>query len=103
MIDFSLYTKYQKELYGRETITVGNYGFMTYVIYEDKSAYVHGIYIDPQFRGLNAAKQLEDILIEKHDPKSVYCYVDMTTLNPEQSLGCMLKNGYKISSNSAGN
>lgn len=96
MINFSLYSKYQKELYGRETITHENYGFMTYKVYDDNSIYIHGLYIDPQYRRFNVSGELEKQVIEKHNPTVIYCYVDMTTLHPEQSLGCIMKNGYNI-------
>lgn len=90
-----LYRKYQAELYNRKVISNDN-GFILYNVYNDDSLYIHGIYVDSDARGKNAAEKLEAELIELHNPKVITCYVDLTTNNPELSLKVILARGYTV-------
>lgn len=90
-----MWEDFQKEQFNRLTIT-SDYGFITYELFSDDSVYIHILYIKPDCRASFKGKLLEDMIIEKHNPKSIYCYVDLTSNSPEQSLACILKAGYKL-------
>lgn len=91
----SLYTDYCKEMYGRDVI-VDEHGFIVYKLYKDNSLYIHAIYVDENKRGTDHYRRLEYAALSETQPDSVYCYVDLTTLNPDQSLRAVMKAGYKI-------
>lgn len=82
-------------MYGRDTL-YSDKGYIVYNIHEDKSAYVHQIYIKPEYRRTGAIQELEDIIRDKHDVEIVACFVDLKSKNPEQSLMAILSRGYKI-------
>ena len=95
-----MWKAFQEEQFNRITLEE-DYGFITYELFEDNCAYIHILYVKPEFRSDNLGGQLEDIIIEKHNLKHIYCYVDLTSNTPEQSLNCIFKNGYKIDTASA--
>ena len=90
-----LYANYCKEMYGRDIIT-DEYGFIVYTAFEDDSLYIHSVYVTEEKRGTNYYTYLEDKVISKEEPTSIFCYVDLTTKNPTQSLKAILKAGYEI-------
>lgn len=90
-----LYEGYCKEMYGRDMLYNEN-GFIVYKFFEDGSLYIHSIYTSPESRGKGAYLEIEQELIDKVNPKSIFCYVDTTTSNPTLSLKAILKSGYSI-------
>ena len=90
-----LYTDYCKEMYGRDVIAY-EHGFIVYKLYTDNSLYIHAIYVDEDKRGTDYYRRLEYSALKETQPDSVYCYVDLTTVNPDQSLRAIMKAGYKI-------
>lgn len=92
-----LYKEYCKEMYGREVLSEDK-GFIVYTSFEDNSLYIHSVYVTEDMRGTNYYRELENKLIQQEKPTSIYCYVDLTTNNPTQSLKAILKAGYEITS-----
>lgn len=90
-----MYNRYCKEMYGRDVL-VEEHGFIVYKIYEDNSLYIHAIYVDKDKRKEGYGRYLEQKVINKENPSSVFCYVDLTTNNPELSLKSILMGGYNI-------
>jgi len=90
-----MYKAFQKEQFGRETIEQDE-GFIVYNYYEDGSLYIHILYVKPEVRNTGIGYKLEQILIDKYAPKEIYCYVDLTSDNPELSMQAILGVGYKV-------
>lgn len=90
-----MWKEFQEEQFNRKTIE-SDKGFITYNIYDDNSAYIHVLYVKPQYRSSGEAANLENILIDKHKPSCLYCYVDLTSNNPEISLQAIIGVGYQI-------
>ena len=90
-----LYANYCKEMYGRDIIS-DEHGFIVYKAYEDRSLYIHAIYVNEGKRQDGHAYKLEKAVIDKENPSSVFCYVDLTTNNPDLSLSVILAAGYKV-------
>ncbi len=90
-----MWSKFQEEQFNRITLKE-DYGFITYELFEGNCAYIHILYVKPELRTGNLGGQLEDIIIEKHNLAEIFCYVDLASNTPEQSLACILKNDYKI-------
>ncbi len=90
-----MYKAFQKEQFGRETIELDE-GFITYSCYEDSSLYIHILYVKPEVRSKGVGQKLEQLLINKYAPKEIYCYVDLTSVNPEISMQAILGVGYKL-------
>ncbi len=90
-----MWKAFQEEQFNRITLEE-DYGFITYELFEDNCAYIHILYVKPEHRSTNLGGQLEDMIIEKHNIKNIYCFVDLMSNSPEQSLNCIFKNGYKI-------
>lgn len=95
-----MWKDFQEEQFDRKTIETHE-GFITYNIYQDESAYIHILYVKPEFRSAGIGKKLEDMIIEKHKPNCLYCYVDLQSKNPEVSLQAIIGVGYKIKSASS--
>lgn len=90
-----MWKQFQEEMYSRKLIEIKE-GFMLYSYFKDNTAYIHVAYVKPEFRGNEIVRKMEKILLEKHNPKSIACYVDLTANNPELSLIAIVKAGYKI-------
>jgi len=90
-----MYDKFQKELYNRETIQTDK-GYILFEVYDDKSAYIHQLYVEPEYRKEGYGHTLEMMIVEKYDVNRLACYVDCSSNNPEQSLLAILNVGYKI-------
>lgn len=90
-----LYEEYCKAMYDRDMI-YSDHTFIVYKHYEDGSLYIHSVYTTPEARGKGDYLELEQQLISKVKPSSIFCYVDTTALNPTLSLKAILKSGYKI-------
>lgn len=90
-----MFNDFQKEQFNRETIQTDK-GFITYEVCEDNSIYIHILYVKPNSRGKFYGKVLEDMVIERHKPWALFCYVDLTSNCPEKSLATILKAGYSI-------
>lgn len=86
---------FQREMYGRETINTEK-GYILFNVYEDGSAYIHQLYIKPEYRKSGAGHELEMEIVRKYGVNKLACYVDCTSNNPEQSLLAILNVGYKI-------
>lgn len=87
--------KFQEEMYGRLTLETPK-GYILYNVYDDNSIYIHQAYIKPEHRSQGAITEMERELIEKYNAKTLACYVDCVSNNPEQSLLSVLRAGYKI-------
>ena len=48
-----MFSKFNEEQFGRETITLEDKGFITFKVYDDKSIYIHILWVDPKYRGDN--------------------------------------------------
>lgn len=90
-----LYEEYCKAMYDRDMIS-NDHSFIVYKSFEDGSLYIHSIYTTPEARGKGAYLELEQELINKVKPSSIFCYVDTTANNPTLSLKAILKSGYTI-------
>lgn len=90
-----MHSDFQREMYGRETIETEK-GFIVFNVYEDKSAYIHQLYVKPEFRKKGSGHELEMEIVKKYKVTKLACYVDCTSDNPEQSLLAILNVGYKI-------
>lgn len=91
-----MYKDFQKELYNRETYETEQ-GFVMYNFYEDKSVYIHAVYVKPEFRQKGqVAKFIKDLLINQLGATVATGYVDLTTNNPELALSAWLAVGAKI-------
>ena len=95
-----MYAEYCKEMYGRDVL-VDEHGFIVYKLYEDNSLYIHAIYVDKEKRQKGYGRYLEEKIINKEKASSVYCYVDLTTDNPELSLKSILMGGYTVHSSNS--
>ncbi len=82
-------------MYDRDVL-IDEHGFIVYKIYEDNSLYIHAIYVEKDKRKEGYGRYLEQKVINKENVSSVYCYVDLTTSNPELSLKSILMGGYTI-------
>lgn len=90
-----MWDKFQKEIYGRDTITSPD-GFICFEKCKDDSVYLHTIYIKPDKRESGAGMKLLNTVIEVTNPTHLSSYVDLTTKNPELSILAHLKAGFKI-------
>lgn len=90
-----MWKAFQEEQFNRLTLEE-DYGFITYELFEDNCAYIHILYVKPEFRSDNLGGHLEDMIIKKHNLKDIYCFVDLGSNEPEKSLNCIFHNGYKI-------
>ena len=91
-----MYAEFTKEQFNRETIEIENRGFIVFNNYDDGSCYIHILYVKPQFRSSGIGKKLEQMVINKYKPHTLYSYVDMKSINPEVSLQAIIGAGYKI-------
>ncbi len=91
----NMYKDYCREMYDRDVL-IDEHGFIVYKIYEDNSLYIHAIYVEKDKRKEGYGRYLEQKVINKENVSSVYCYVDLTTSNPELSLKSILMGGYTI-------
>lgn len=90
-----MYKECQLELYGRITFQT-NKGFIVFKQMEDKSMYLHLIFIQKEYRRERAAWKLLTNLLDMYKATVAYSYVDTTTENPEQSIAAHLAYGFKI-------
>lgn len=94
----NLLKMYFQEKYGTQLIE-NECGFIMYNAYPDNSVYVRHLYVKPEERGKGIGKALEDRLIEREEPRVIYCDIDLTANNPESSMAqIMYRAGYKIDS-----
>lgn len=91
------YINCQYELYGRSTM-VSDQGFIVYKAFEDKSIYIHLLYVEPEFRSMGMGGTLANKLMEHTGATTAYSYVDVTTKDPELALLAQLRYGFKIHS-----
>lgn len=91
-----MYHEFAKEQFNRETIEIEDRGFITFNNYDDGSCYIHILYVKPQFRSSGIGRKLEQMIIDKYKPHTLYSYVDMISSNPEISLQAILGGGYSI-------
>jgi len=89
------YLKCQKELYDRDSM-VFDAGFIVYKLFEDKSIYLHLLYIEEDKRTQGLGTRLTDQLLAHTKAETAYSYIDTTTKNPETSLLAHLMYGFKI-------
>lgn len=92
-----MWKEFQEEQFDRQTIELDE-GFITYNTYEDNSLYIHILYVKPEYRSKGVGAKLERMLIELHNPNCLYCYVDLTSRDPDISLQAILGVGYNIDS-----
>lgn len=91
------YINCQYELYGRSTMVLDQ-GFIVYKAFEDKSIYIHLLYIEPEFRSMGIGGELATKLMKHTGSTTAYSYVDITTKQPELALLAQLRYGFKVHS-----
>ena len=72
------------------------YGYIVYQVYEDKSVYVHELYILDSARKKGFGTKLESYLLKEENPSVIYCDVDLLSNDPETALIAFLLRDYKI-------
>ena len=92
-----MYKAFQEEQFDRQTVELDE-GFITYTTFEDTSIYIHILYVKPEYRSEGIGAKLENIVIDSYNPTSLYCYVDLTSRDPDISLQAILGVGYTIDS-----
>lgn len=91
-----MWEEYQKEKYGRKTLRTDK-GFICYSSYDDGSLYIDFLFVKPEFRLHGEGKRLEDMVIEKEQPNSILCEVDLNSQDCEKSLAALIRRAdYKI-------
>ena len=90
-----MWKHFHEENYGRKTIETDK-GFVVFEIYEDNSAYIHIMYIKPEYRNKKIGSHLMDQITKEYGVKCFTCYVDLTSKEPEKALVPILLNGFKI-------
>lgn len=94
-----MYQEYLKEKYDtRKVIVLEDKGFIEYETYPDGSCFIWTLYTRPEVRGDGHGYNLEKLMINKENPKSITCTVDLKAKNPEASLRKILGVGYKLQS-----
>lgn len=93
----SLWGEYIKEKYNKGIVEDDN-GFSTYLIF-NKEIYIEDIYIVPEKRDQNywriLWKQLKPIILA-NECETISCCIFLKSNNPENSLGWLLKLGFKL-------
>lgn len=67
-----LYKKYAKEKYNRE-VEYDEFGFIEYEYFNDGSMYIYTLFVSKEGRNKGEGKGWESVIIEKHNPKIIYC------------------------------
>ena len=90
-----MYKEFQKELYNRDVMEFPN-GFIVYSAYEDKSAYIHSVYVKADKRSKGRATSYINHLVKKLELNYLTSYVDLTSKNKDDALAFQLAYGAKI-------
>ena len=72
--------------------------FLTWKTTDDDGIYIQDIYVAPEARRGNIARDMADSLVEEYAPARLYGSVDFTTKNPEVGLLALLHYGFKVKS-----
>lgn len=67
-----------------------------YQVYEDRSVYIHELYILDSARKKGLGTKLESYLLKEEKPSVIYCDVDLLSNDPETALIAFLLVGYKV-------
>ena len=89
--------EYYKEIYGSKGITDGKTYFIIYNIYDDGSMFVRLTFITKKARGLRSITRIEEELIEKEKPTSIWCEIEKKNKNWDRIAHTYIRRrGYKI-------
>lgn len=73
------------EKYNRKILESAN-GFIEYECFPDGSMYVYTLFVSEESRNKGEAKEIEQKLIEKENPKVIFCDVDKQSNNWDIAL-----------------
>lgn len=91
-----LYKKYLEEKYGRKLIE-DEHGFIEYKKFNDNSVYIYTLFVSKEARNQGLGHGLELRLIEKENPISIYCDIDLNSNGAEIALSQIIKKAnYKV-------
>lgn len=88
---------YYKEVYNSKVITDHETYFIIYNMFDDNSCYVRITYISKEARGKSSITRLEEKVIEKEKPTSIWCDIEKCNKNWDRIAHTYIRRrGYKI-------
>ena len=95
--NIKLLTEYYKEIYDSEVITDGKTYFIIYNMYDDGSLFVRLTFISKEARGKRSLTRIEQEVIEKEKPVSIWCEIEKRNKNWDRIAHTYIRRqGYKI-------